>query len=156
MSVELFMDVDASGSEKDPDAFPIRIAVAGPNDGAWMWCICPLEDWNHWDQAAEDDHGLSRDFLIAEGQDPYILSRVLNRLFRGKVVLVISESQKSLVEQLFNVIQVKMAFDLVTLEQTYDSETVQNIHDELLEATFTRVAEEDVKILYRIIQSWAS
>jgi hypothetical protein len=149
----LVMDVESSGSEKDDGSFPISIAIAGPEGAVWSWYVCPLEDWTYWDSAAEDDHGLSRDLLIAEGQDPYILSRILNRLFGGKVLVVSGDSKQALVHQLFSAVQVKLTFEVLTIEQSFDGETVQNIYDEILETQFPRVAKEDVKILYKIIQS---
>ncbi|WP_274645013.1 hypothetical protein [Pseudomonas serbica] len=156
MTAELIvMDVESSGSDKDAGSFPISIGIAGPADTSWSWYICPLEDWTHWDSAAEDDHGLSRDLLIAEGQDPYILSRILNRLFGGKVLLVSTDSKRDRVHHLFSAVQVKLTFEVLTLAQRYDGETVQNMYDEILETQFPRVAKEDVKILYKIIQSLA-
>lgn len=154
MTAELIvMDVESSGSDKDAGSYPISIGVAGPVDTSWSWLICPLEDWTHWDSAAEDDHGLSKDLLIAEGQDPYILSRILNRLFGGKVLVVSSDSKQALVHHLFSSVQVKLTFEVITLERRFDGETVQSIYDEILETRFPRVAKEDVKILYKIIQS---
>ena len=149
----LVMDVESSGSEKDDGSFPISIAVAGPEGAAWSWYVCPLEDWTHWDSAAEDVHGLSRDFLIAEGQDPYLLSRILNRLFRGKTLLVRSEAEQAWVKQMFGTVQVKLTFEIFTLGQAYDGETVQGIDDAILEVSLTRIPKEDVKILFDVVKS---
>ncbi|WP_338924136.1 hypothetical protein V0M98_38625 (plasmid) [Pseudomonas silesiensis] len=154
MSAELlFMDVESSGSEKDDGSFPISIAVAGSEGAVWSWYVCPLEDWTHWDSAAEDVHGLSRDFLIAEGQDPYLLSRILNRLFRGKALLVRSEAEHAWVKQMFGTVQVKLTFEIVTLCQAYDGETVQGIDDAILEVSLTRIPKEDVKIFFDVVKS---
>lgn len=149
------MDVESSGSEADRGSYPVSIGVAGPDGLAWGRLICPLEHWTHWDDSAEELHGLSRDKLIDDGQDPFLVCRSMNLEFKGKSILIDAECDRRWVEKLFNDVGVKMAFHMVMISEIFDADTVAAIYDEALERIFPNNSQEDARIMYQIIQEIA-
>lgn len=149
------MDVESSGSEADRGSFPVSIGVAGPEGRSWGRIICPLEYWTHWDDAAEEQHGLSRDKLIDDGHDPFLVCRSMNLEFKGQTLLIDAGSDKLWVDKLFNDVGVKRAFEIVNITEVFDADVVSAIYDETLERVFPNDPQEDAKIMYQIIQKIA-
>lgn len=149
------MDVESSGSEADKGSFPVSIGVAGPEGRSWGRLICPLEYWTHWDDAAEELHGLSRDKLIDDGQDPFLVCRSMNLEFKGQTLLIDAGSDKRWVDKLFNDVGVKRAFEIVNITDVFDADVVAAIYEEALERVFPNNSQEDARIMYQIIQEIA-
>ena len=71
----VFIDIEASGL--GPDSYPIEIGWALSDDRTESFLIRPVPEWDHWDECAEDLHGISREQLFAKGVDA---SKAVRRL----------------------------------------------------------------------------
>lgn len=149
------MDVESSGSKADSGSFPVSIGVAGPEGRSWGRLICPLEYWTHWDDAAEELHGLSRDMLIDDGHDPFLVCRAMNHEFKGLTLLTDAGSDKRWVEKLFHEVGVKRAFEIENITDVFDANLVAAIYDEALERVFPNEPQQDARIMYQIIEKIA-
>lgn len=154
-NLRLVMDVESSGSEADKGSFPVSIGVAGPEGRSWGRIICPLEYWTHWDDAAEELHGLSRDKLIDDGHDPFLVCRSMNLEFKGQTLLIDAVSDKRWVDKLFNDVGVQRAFEIMIITDVFDADVVAAIYEEALERVFPNNSQEDARIMYQIIQEIA-
>jgi hypothetical protein len=68
------IDFEASCLPRHGRSFPIEVGVSGPW-GTRSWLIRPLPEWREWDWTEEAYrlHGISREQLEAEGQEPAIV-----------------------------------------------------------------------------------
>lgn len=78
------LDIEASGF--GAGSYPIEIGVAMPGASSYCSLIRPCADWTHWDTAAEEIHGISRDLLQRNGRDAAEVARVLNELLADSTV----------------------------------------------------------------------
>tara|TARA_R110001583_G_scaffold193090_1_gene360694 strand:+ start:1956 stop:2447 length:492 start_codon:yes stop_codon:yes gene_type:complete len=60
-----FIDFEAS-SLNQTVSFPISVGIVHQGK-AYYWLIKPKNNWTDWDKKAEQLHGLSKEFLIANG-----------------------------------------------------------------------------------------
>lgn len=84
METPIILDIEASGFGSG--SYPIEIGVAMPDGALHVWLIKPMEGWTHWQETAEQIHGISRDMLLQEGQDSRQVADELNEVLAGKVV----------------------------------------------------------------------
>lgn len=82
----IILDLEASGFGKG--SYPIEVGVAMDSaDGNLVArLIRPFDHWTHWQESAEAIHGVSREVLMKEGEDPRHVADELNRLLQGKTV----------------------------------------------------------------------
>lgn len=80
----IIIDVEASGFGRG--SYPIEVGVALPNGDLHAWLIKPLPEWTHWNDEAEQIHGISRERLDRDGQAPRVVAKTLNNLLQGKTV----------------------------------------------------------------------
>lgn len=147
---ELFtLDIESSGLATD--SYPISIGVAGADDESWYWLICPLEDWNHWDEFAQDKHGISRDELVEQGRDAFLVSRELNAIFKGKTLVVDSKWDEAWLARLFTDLDVRPSFVVKHLSDIVPSVVSEAIFDEIENGSWEHNAESDAKHLRNII-----
>lgn len=78
----IILDIEASGF--GAGSYPIEIGVAMPDGSLHAWLIRPLPEWTHWQDSAEQIHGISRERLLDEGQNLRHVADELNILLRGK------------------------------------------------------------------------
>jgi hypothetical protein len=71
------LDIEASGFGRH--SYPIEIGYVLPNGRAHCWLVQPAPHWLHWDAAAEQLHGISRQQLLAHGRPVRELALALNR-----------------------------------------------------------------------------
>lgn len=64
----VFGDIEASGL--DEASYPIEIGWSLPDGRTRSFLIKPEPEWTHWDEAAEDLHGISREELEKSGLPP--------------------------------------------------------------------------------------
>lgn len=72
------IDIEASGL--GPESYPLEIAYS-PEEGQYeSFLINPdtAEDWQSWDPMAEAMHGMTRAYVVAQGQDVMRVARKLN------------------------------------------------------------------------------
>lgn len=80
----IILDIEASGFGSG--SYPIEIGVALADGRLLARLIKPLEHWTHWQQSAEDIHGISRQRLLEEGVEPREIAMELNSLLENKTV----------------------------------------------------------------------
>ena len=78
------LDIEASGFGKG--SFPIEIGVAAETSVIYSWLVKPEHDWVHWQQEAEQLHGISRQQLMDEGEPAVVIASQLNELFEGQTL----------------------------------------------------------------------
>jgi hypothetical protein len=78
------IDIEASGFGRD--SYPIEVGVVLPDGKAHCYLIKPPTPWTHWDPAAEQVHGISRELLLDNGMEPLQIAQSLNDLLLGVMV----------------------------------------------------------------------
>jgi len=80
----IVIDIEASGFGSQ--SYPIEIGVITADEKATCFLICPDESWTHWDEEAEQVHGISRAKLLGYGSPPEVVAANLNDLLVGERV----------------------------------------------------------------------
>jgi hypothetical protein len=57
-----------------------------PDGRLYVWLIKPHEDWTHWQDSAQQIHGISREQLQQDGQSLREVADELNELLAGRTV----------------------------------------------------------------------
>ncbi len=78
------IDVEASGF--GATSYPIEVGIALENGGRYCSLIKPMEGWDHWDETAQELHGIKRSHLMKHGKDVDVVCRELNELLDGETV----------------------------------------------------------------------
>lgn len=84
MELPAIIDLEASGFGRG--SYPIEVGVALGDGTVHSYLIKPPSHWNHWDEAAEKIHGISRDLLQTQGHSPREVAIALNELLRGQTL----------------------------------------------------------------------
>ena len=71
------LDIEASGFGRG--SYPVEVGYVRSDGLAWCTLVRPLADWQHWDPAAEQVHGIPRDTLLKHGRS---VQEVVARLQR--------------------------------------------------------------------------
>ena len=79
--VPAVLDFEASGFGRS--SYPIEIGYVLADGRTFCSLIRPAPGWTHWDPAAAQVHGLTREMLLAHGRDVSDLARHLNNELRG-------------------------------------------------------------------------
>lgn len=75
------IDVEASGFGRG--SYPIEIGVAFPDQQVESFLIRPSAGWDHWDEQAEQVHGISRQLLFEQGRSVVEVAALLNARLAG-------------------------------------------------------------------------
>lgn len=78
------IDVEASGFGRG--SYPIEVGFARPDGSVFSCLIKPEPDWEHWDESAEQVHGIPRTTLFEEGCSVREVAQKLNDELKGEVV----------------------------------------------------------------------
>ena len=78
------IDLEASGF--GANSYPIEVGIALASGQTACYLICPQTEWDHWDQASEDLHGLRREQLLKFGKPVAEVARSLNKLLGTQTV----------------------------------------------------------------------
>lgn len=70
------IDIEASGFGQQ--SYPIEVGIVMSNGSRYCRLIKPFQDWHHWNPEAEGIHGISRDVLLKEGENPITVCHELN------------------------------------------------------------------------------
>nr|WP_284219077.1 hypothetical protein [Agaribacter marinus] len=114
-SLPAIIDVEASGF--GIHSFPIEIGVVLPNGSRFCRLIKPFDDWIHWDDSAEQIHGISQGVIQQRGINPIDVCHELNDFVGGQTLY----SDAWVVDnpwllKLFGKSKVNMAFRISSLE----------------------------------------
>jgi hypothetical protein len=141
MSLPLVIDVEASGLGRG--SYPIEVGVAMPDGETRCMIIRPQQDWLHWDQQAEQMHGISRAVLQQFGRHVADVAHDLNQWLAGEVVYSDAwGNDSSWLALLFDCAGVAQQFKLESLRSLLSEEQVQYWHQVkeqvILESDFCR------------------
>ena len=79
----LIIDIEASGLGRG--SYPVEVGIALPDGDCYCAIICPDHEWQHWDQSAEQLHGIDRSTLLAHGRPVKEVAQMLNEYIGGCV-----------------------------------------------------------------------
>lgn len=79
-----FLDFEASSKDLI-SSFPIEVGICLQNGEPSSWLIKPLATWTDWSEEAEAVHGITRNRLQDEGNDPAAVAKQLNALLPPRV-----------------------------------------------------------------------
>ncbi|WP_218310223.1 hypothetical protein [Alteromonas antoniana] len=122
------LDVEASGFGSN--SYPIEIGVARSDGARFCRLIRPFSSWSHWDDSAEQLHGISRKLLAEYGADPVLVCRELNTFMGDRTAY----SDGWVVDhpwliKLFAEAGVRMTFRLSALEYVLNEYQMHSWHD---------------------------
>ncbi len=110
------VDVEASGFGSR--SYPIEIGLALETDTRYCSLILHSQEWTHWDRAAEETHGITRDILTTHGKPLVEVALDLNRLLSGCIVYTDGWAvDKPWITRLFAEAGVRQAFKVSSLER---------------------------------------
>lgn len=79
-----FLDIEASGF--GARSYPIEVGVVLADGSTYCTLISPEPDWTHWDESAEQIHGITREILAQHGKPVTEVVEALNSRLRGMTV----------------------------------------------------------------------
>lgn len=113
--VPAILDIEASGFGQD--SYPIEIGFVRSDGFRFCSLIKPFDEWTHWNEDAEQVHGITRSQLDSHGMDGQMLCHVINELLSGTTIYSDGWVVDSpWLTKLFNRAQVKMTFRLSAIE----------------------------------------
>lgn len=78
------LDIEASGFGRG--SYPIEVGYVLPDGRAICMLVRPAAAWTHWDDGAEQVHGITRGLLARHGHEAREVALVLNRDLAGQTV----------------------------------------------------------------------
>lgn len=124
MTPPIIIDIEASGF--GTNGYPIEVGVICDDVKRYCSLISPFNDWNYWDDSAEQLHGISRQTLKQYGKKGIEVCLELNQLLAGQTVY--SDGwvvDSTWLNQLFSRAQVVKQFRLSSLELILKESQIQ-------------------------------
>lgn len=84
LNTPIIIDVEASGFGRG--SYPIEVGVALADGSRHCYLIAPAPAWRHWDQRAENVHGIDRAALLTHGRPVQDVAWRLNELLQRQTV----------------------------------------------------------------------
>ena len=84
MSVQCVIDIEASGFGRK--SYPIEVGYVLPDGRARCMLVRPAPGWLHWDDAAAQVHGITREALQSHGRPVHEVAALLNTDLAGMTV----------------------------------------------------------------------
>ncbi len=78
------IDIEASGF--GAESYPIEVGVSLSSGDKYCSLILPEAHWVHWDESAEETHGISQATLQKFGRSSSEVAKTLNKYLQGRVV----------------------------------------------------------------------
>ena len=120
----IVLDLEASGFGRG--SYPIEVGLAMTDGHLVDYLIKPFDDWTHWQESAEEVHGIPRAQLFEEGREPRFVVDELNQLLQGETVYSdgwgVDRSWLALLFHdagVFQGFKIDSIFSLLTEEQLY-------------------------------------
>ena len=148
----LVIDIKASGL--CDQSYPISIGIAGADNQLWSWLVYPLETWSAWDVALESQHGITRNQLLEQGRDSFIICREMNTVFRGHALISLSSRTRDLLEKMFRDLGIRMAFEVVDMDILTGNGMVDPAHDDFGNPKLSNVASIDAAIIRDMVVTY--
>ncbi|MDF1643612.1 MAG: hypothetical protein P1U80_05450 [Pseudomonadales bacterium] len=128
MKTPTIIDVEASGF--GAGSYPIEIGFVLPDGATTCFLIKPLDDWTHWDSAAEQIHGIRRESLGKLGRTVTEAAQLLNDQLAGRIVYSDGWSNDlSWLGLLFECSGTPQRFKLESLRAILDEQQITHWHD---------------------------
>jgi hypothetical protein len=113
------LDIEASGFGRH--SYPIEIGYVLADGSAWCTLVRPAPDWDHWDDAAQAVHGITRQAVRRHGRDIAEVAATLNRALRGLTLYCDGWAHDyAWLNRLFDAADLVPAFRLESLRATLD------------------------------------
>lgn len=139
MNAPQFVAIDASSWEER--AHPIAIAWSLADGRIKTTLIQPEDDWDDWDYALEDIHGINQDTLYQRGETCWSVIRELeNDLQSSRLQSDDIEHCELMLERIYDACQRDLSIELDTLEVA--AELSQKTCDERVHAMLQAWADE--------------
>lgn len=120
----IVIDVEASGF--GAGSYPIEVGVVLEDGGSYCVLIKPEPGWIHWDSAAAQVHGITRDLLMKHGQSVTTVAKQLNTLLSGMTVYTDAWAQDaSWLDLLFEHAQQTRQFKLESLRRLLSEDQLE-------------------------------
>lgn len=120
LEVPAVMDLEASGFGQG--SYPIEVGYVLADGSSFCTLIRPFDDWIHWNESAQQLHGISREMLIQYGKSPLQVVHLLNENLEGLTLYSDGWSQD-------NSWLLKL-YDRVGLWPSFKLDTIRNIISE--------------------------
>jgi hypothetical protein len=121
------IDIEASGLGRG--SYPIEIGLAMDDGSARCMIIRPHQDWQHWDESAEQLHGIARHVLVKYGTDIPEAASLLNRWLRGMTIYSDAwGNDNSWLAMLFEYAELVPQFKIESLRSLLDESQVPAWH----------------------------
>jgi len=116
----IVVDIEASGFGHG--SYPVEIGLALPDGAPLCFLISPPHNWVHWDEAAEQVHGISRETLLSYGRSVQEVAWRLNELLQRKTVYSDAWS--------FDMSWLGKLYDAANMQQTFKIADINELIDE--------------------------
>jgi hypothetical protein len=114
-----FIDIEASGFGSR--SYPIEVGCVLADGSSYCTLIRPEPDWVHWDDSAEQVHGIRRELLFEHGRQTAEVAATLNQHLMGQVVYTDSWYHDFMwVSRLFDAAEMVPRFTLQDLRAVLD------------------------------------
>jgi hypothetical protein len=121
------IDVEASGF--GAKSYPIEVGFVMPDGKTWCTLIVPMPDWTHWDESAEQVHGIARDLLDQYGRAANDVAQEMNRMLQGMTVYTDAWYQDfNWISRLFDAADTVPSFRLEDLRSLLDDDAAARWH----------------------------
>ena len=128
------IDLEASGF--GANSYPIEVGIALASGKTACFLICPSTDWDHWDRASENLHGLRREQLLKFGKPVLEVARTLNELLAAQTVYSDAWGfDQTWMSRLYSAAGVRQHFKLEALQSLF-SEQQFGLWNRTLEQVF--------------------
>lgn len=122
------IDIEASGF--GGESYPIEVGLILENGTKFCTLISPTDDWDYWNDEAEQVHHISRETLKTHGKPVAEVARQLNEILAGMTLY--SDGwvvDKPWLIRLFHASGVDMKFDVSPLEMILSEEQMKIWHE---------------------------
>ncbi|WP_417581399.1 exonuclease domain-containing protein [Nitrincola sp.] len=159
----LIIDIEASGL--DPDhSYPIEIGVYNTDkpDTSLSFLIRPHPDWSHWDDVAEEIHGIERAELFRDGIAPDLACDQLNHFISqhadgsNRLISDAPDFDFMWLRRLFRTAQRPMLFKLAGIDSVLSLNRQTLIFAELEKQQMPHRALADARIIGEILMGYTS
>jgi len=126
-STPTIIDIEASGFGSH--SYPIEVGIVTGNGEKYCALICPQPDWLHWEDSAEEVHGISREMLFEHGRPPREVAERLNRMLSGTTIYTDGwVVDKPWLIRLYQAARLDMTFRISPLEMILSEEQMRCWH----------------------------